>query len=211
MRAPGVPAAPRRRLAPAIAALAVVGLILASAPSALAATSPRKASSSGGSRPKPTAAQKKSIAAFQKCLSKHGVKLPTHSTGGHGFPPSGGAAGGTFPHGSFAGGTANSASSKAFAACAKLAPSGFGGHFAGGPGGSFKPSAAEQQALTTYEQCMAGHGVSIAAGSTFQTIQSLIKEDPSAATANKACASDLKAGFSRPRSSGSGSGSGGSG
>ena len=88
--------------------------------------------------------------------------------------------------------TANSASSKAFAACAKLAPSGFGGHFAGGPGGSFKPSAAEQQALTTYEQCMSGHGVPIAAGSTFQTIQSLIKEDPSAATANKACASDLQ-------------------
>jgi hypothetical protein len=212
MRAPAGPAVPRlHRLAALVAGLAVAGLLLSSAPVALAATAPKTSTPSSSSpskstRPKPTAAQKKAEAAFQKCLSSHGVTLPSRPTGGgSGFPPSGGTPGGTFRHGSYPGGPggggASTKFSKAFAACQKLAPKGFGGGFRGGPGGSFKPTAAEQQALTTYEQCMSSHGVQIAASSTFQTIQSLIKADPAAAAANKQCESDLQGAFHRPGSS----------
>ncbi len=205
MRSPGASAAALlRRLAPAVTGLVVAGLVLSFASTAIAASSSQSGTSPGFSRPKPTPAQKKAEAAFQKCLSEHGVKLPSHPTGGGNAAP-GGSPGSRFPHGSFAGGSGSSKLSKAFGACAKLAPKGFANGFrggSGGSGGSFKPSAAQQQALTTYEQCMSSHGVQIAAGSTFETIRSLIKEDSAAATANKACEPDLKGAFTPPGSSG---------
>jgi len=192
----------------AVALLVLLGLVaipptLASAATRSAATrsaatrSAATKSTSAKTRREPTAAQEKAITAFQKCLSSHGVKLPSHPAGG-GSP--GGSAGSSFPHGGFTGspGSGSSAFSKAFAACGKLAPKGFGGGFGAGTGraaGQFKPTAAQQAALSTYEQCMSSHGVQIAASSTFATISSLIKADPAAATANKQCQSDLQGAF----------------
>lgn len=207
-------------LSPATVAAATTGTSSTASTASTAATAASTTAAStttsttttpgGASRPKPTASEKKAEAAFQKCLSSHGVTLPSRPSGGSGAHPYGGTTGGTFPsgsggfHGGPGGGATSTKFSKAFADCKKLAPKGFGGGFGGG---SFdaKPTAAQQQALATYEQCMSSHGVTIAANSTFKTIESLIKDDPTAAKANKDCESDLKTAFSRPTSSGAGS------
>lgn len=74
-------------------------------------------------------AQAAGTSAFQQCLKQHGVTLPS---GGRpsGGAPSPGAGGGQFP-----GGFGNGAGAKAFQACQKYAPAGFGrgGPGAGGP------------------------------------------------------------------------------
>jgi hypothetical protein len=170
-----------------LSALALAGglaLVLSGGPAAAAANSPKTSAPN--------------ISAFRTCLSQHGVTLNKRPLGG--FPGGSGGAGpvGTPPTGGgrppgtgFAGGFAGGRGSKyakAFAACRSKLPAGFAGGFAGGSG-QFKPTPAQQQALTNFEQCMSTHGVKIAAGSTFQTIRALMQADPSAANA---CRSDLQ-------------------
>ncbi len=171
---------------PAVLVAALVGLsslAVAGSPAGAAST---KSSASGSDT--------KSLKAFQSCLAKHGVKLPASGpsgsvpAGGSGSPPSGGFAGGSGPSGGFPGGSSKSA--KAFAACRSKMPAGLGGGFGGG--GTFKPTAAQQQALTTFDQCMSAHGVTVSSTATFQTIRSLLQADP---TASKACQSDLSSVF----------------
>ncbi len=203
MRNPGSPVSVLLRLvAAALSGLVVVGgltLVLASGPAAAASSSSSSSSKSG-------------FSAFRTCLSQHGVTLkarPSGSAQGGAFGGSGGTppTGGTPPAGGFRGGFAgggNSKQAKAFAACRSKLPA---GGFGGGPGGgTFKPTAAQQQALTNFEQCMSTHGVKIAAGSTFQTIRSLMQADPSAASA---CRSDLNGAFGPPRGASGGSSSSG--
>jgi hypothetical protein len=153
---------------------------------------------------------KTSEAAFEKCLSQHGVKLPsrprTSGSGGGGFPggggfggEGGGGFGGGAPGGGGFGGASpatNSKFAKAFSACRSKLPA--GGAFRRPAGGTFTPTPAQQQALTTYESCMNTHGVQIASNATFQTIRSLIASDPTAAAASKDCASDLQGVFRPP-------------
>jgi len=185
-----------RPLVAALAGLALVGgLTVVSAAGPAAA-----ASSSGGSRG--SSSSRPNISAFQTCLSQHGVTFKARPAGGFpgggpgGPPPTGGStptSGGS--RGGFAG-APNSKQAKAFAACrSKLPAGGFGGGFGGG---QLKPTAAQQQALTAFEQCMSTHGVKIASGATLQTIRSLMQADPTAA---KACQSDLQGAFGRPRGS----------
>ncbi len=179
-----------RSVVAALAGLALVGGLTV----AMAAGPAAAASSSGGA-----SSSKPNISAFRTCLSQHGVTLKARPAGGFpgggpgGAPPAGGSTptSGGF-HGGFAG-APNSKQAKAFAACrSKLPAGGFGGRFGGG---QFQPTAAQQQALTAFEQCMSTHGVKIAAGSSFQTIRSLMQADPTAA---KACQSDLQGAFGRP-------------
>jgi hypothetical protein len=184
-------------------AVVVIATVLTSIFSvALLATPASAASSSTGSG---TSKSGQGAKAFETCLAQHGVKFSgVHRPGGSGsFPgahpggsgsfPGGAGGGGSFPGGrpggagAAGGGKTNSKSAKAFAACRSKLPA---GGFAGG--GTFKPTAAQQQALTAFEQCMSTHGVKIASTATFQTIRSLEQADPAAA---KACQSDLQGAF----------------
>jgi len=186
-------------LVAALSGLALVGgltVVLAAGPAAAASSSGTSGSSGGSSSSRPN------LSAFRTCLSQHGVTLRPRTAGGFpgagpgGPPPTGAGAptSGGF-RGGFAGGP-NSKQAKAFAACrSKLPAGGFGGRFGGG---QFKPTAAQQQALTAFEQCMSTHGVKIAPGATFQTIRSLMQADPTASTA---CRSDLQGAFGRSRGS----------
>ena len=142
--------------------------------------------------------------ALRNCLAQHGVTLKARPfggappgasgrggpppAGGLGGPPSGRSGGGQFPK--------NSKFAKAFAACRSKFP---GAGFVGQR--PFKPTAAQQAALSTFEQCLATHGVKVAPNASFQTIRSLMQADPAAA---KACQSDLKGVFGPPRGSGPG-------
>ena len=221
-----VPQAHRHRPVGLLLAAGLVVVALAALPlsaASAASTSTSKPKSAAGAHPgaKLPASAQKAFASFQKCLSSHGVKLPSFgSHGGGSFgrsatgaPPSGGfshpstgggsatggGAGTPPPAGrAFGGGTSKYA--KAFAACRKDAPKGFGGGHFGGPGAgkTFKPSAAQQAALSKYVACMTSHGVKMAANATFATIRQLIAADPAAATANKTCQSDLQGAFGPP-------------
>ncbi len=159
--------------------------------------------SAASSKSSKTGPSSSSFKAFQTCLSQHGVKSKFggfgHFSGGFGGPPQNAAGGSAPSSGSFprpgAGGFANSKSAKAFAVCRSKLPN--AGRFGAG---AFKPTPAQQQALTTYENCMSAHGVKIAANASFQTIRALAQADPTAA---QACQSDLQGVFPR-RGGGSG-------
>ena len=138
---------------------------------------------SGPLRHVPRASRKQAREAFRACLSSHGVTLPTHP-----------ASGGTAPAGKASGGTARS---NAVAMCTALLLSLHGG-IGRLRSGHSPPTASEQAALATYEQCMASHGVQIATGSTTTAIRRLRRADPAAASANKLCHSDLSGGFMPP-------------
>ncbi|HLN16390.1 MAG TPA: hypothetical protein VK277_06490 [Acidimicrobiales bacterium] len=203
----------RRRFATALVTLLVVvaALSLAAGPVAAAGstTTTTHSSSSPGT---PSSSYRKALAAFESCLAKHGVKLPTfNGTRPSGSfprpsgstPPSGSNEGGFRPGGFFGGGSTNSKSAKAYAACKSKLPAGSRGFgaFGGFGGGSSHPSAAQQAALSNYEKCMTAHGVTIASNTTFQQIQSLIRSDPSASKANQSCLQDLRAAFTPPSGS----------
>ncbi len=156
-----------------------VGIVIAGA------TPPSKTASHASSslRHVPRASRKKAREAFRACLSSHGVTLPAHP-----------AAGGTASAGKASGGTARS---NAFAICRALLVSSHGGIGRLRTGLS-PPTARQQAALATYEQCMASHGVQIAAGSTITAVRRLRRADPAAASANKQCHSDLSGVFKPP-------------
>jgi len=128
--------------------------------------------------------------AFTKCLSEHGVTLPTGNlnppSGGDGNPPSGGSpAGGPSgsggpPPGGFLGGN-NSKTQQAFSACRSKLPSGGRGRFG-----------QNSQAFQAYTSCLKDHGVTVPSGpsgasganpGSFRALQS----DPEFAAANKTC------------------------
>jgi len=127
---------------------------------------------------KPSSA--KSFSAFQKCLSKHGLKLPARG-GSSGGPPSG-FSGGTPP--SFGGSGGFGGNSKAQAAlkqCASLQPK---GGFPGGAGGS------SSTAFASYRNCMKLHGVtvpSVTPGSSTSTPSTVDTSSPTYQAAQAAC------------------------
>ncbi len=144
---------------------------------------------------KPSSA--KSFSAFQKCLSKHGLKLPARggSSGGppSGFtPPSSGASGGTPP--SFGGSGGFGGNSKAQAAlkqCASLQPK---GGFPGGPGGA---GGSSSTAFAAYRNCMKLHGVtvpSVTPGSSTSTPSTVDTSSPTYQAAQTACKALLPTG-----------------
>lgn len=226
VRAPAV----LRRLGVAVAsllgALALAVTVLPASSASAASKSTSKSASKSSSKSKSSGAKssstvRKAMAKFQKCLSSHGVKLPSFAGGGQHFhhsatSSSGGTFGhgGTFPHagtavpagggpgpqggGGFGGfGGSTSKTSKAFSACKGDLPKGAGFGF-GGPGGqhgTFKPTPTQQAALTKFDQCMTSHGVKIASNSTFETIRKLEQADPAAKAAAQTCSSDLQGVF----------------
>jgi hypothetical protein len=112
-----------------------------------------------------------SRAAFDACLSKHGVTLPNFAGGapGGGAPAggTGAAAGGTGSRGGFPGGfgggggrgfASNPKFAAAFKACASLRPAGGFGGFGGGGGGT------ESAAVKAYSNCLKLYGFALPAG-----------------------------------------------
>lgn len=98
-------------------------------------------------------AQGASTSAFQKCLKQHGVTLPSGRPSFRGTPSPGASippGGGQFPGGFGAG-----AGSKAFQACRKYAPAGFG---------RGRPGAGGLSALSAFTSCMKQHGVTLTGG-----------------------------------------------
>jgi len=107
-------------------------------------------------------------AAFLKCLRKYGVKLPSGApTAATGQPPGSGTPPAGFGQGK---------SAKAFQACKKLAPSGFG---AGGPGGN-------ASALAAFDSCLRDHGVK-PGGTGLSALAALRKKGGKAEKAVKTC------------------------
>ena len=138
---------------------------------------------SGSHRHAQRASRKKVREAFRACLSAHGVTSPTH--------PASGAAG------SPAKASGVTTRKEASSICRALLPKAARPHgrFGRHRSGHKAPTASQQAALSTYEQCMASHGVQIVAGSTITTIRRLRSADPAAASANKQCHSDLRGAF----------------
>jgi hypothetical protein len=142
----------RRRLAGvtvvgvAVAVAAFSGITAASASTTTTTPGSGKSGSS-------TAAMK----AYETCLAKHGVKLPTGRFGSGGtrpsFPAGSGGTQPSFPAGSGTG-FSNSKFSKAEKACASLRPK---GTFGFGGGGGFSDSAA----FVAYRSCLKLHGVTL--------------------------------------------------
>jgi hypothetical protein len=132
--------------------------------------------------------------AFTKCLSDHGVTLPSGGFpgGGNGGPPAngslpdfgGGNGSGTPPRGSFPGAN-NPKSQEAFNACRSQLPNSGQGGFAG----------ANSQAFQAYTSCLRDHGVSVptttAGGSATPGSRPNFQSDPKFASANKTCRSLL--------------------
>lgn len=203
----------------ALAGLLATGLTALSASGAAAAS--KSSSSHSSSRPS-QATIRKDLAAYDSCLAKHGVKLPKRPSGSHGFgsgnfhPPSGGFPSGGFggSHGSFPGGgfpgafgstSKNSKFAKAQKDCKSKLPKGFSGFggFGRPGGGTFKPTAAQQAAITKLDQCLDAHGMKVASNANFETLRSLLSTP-----AAKACQSDLSGVFGHPPTGTSGAGSG---
>lgn len=124
--------------------------------------------------------------AFQQCLKQHGVTLPSGrpSFGGRPSPGASFPAGG----GQFPGGVGTGAGSKAFQACRKYAPAGFG---------RGRPGAGGLSALAGFSSCMKQHGVTLTGGpaalqslsgasgkvkKAFQTCRALLPQGVPAAT-----------------------------
>ncbi len=149
------------------------------------------------------ASSAKSLSAFQACLSKHGLKLPTRG-GSKGGPPSGfsggtpPSSGGTPPSlGGSGGFGANSKTQAALKQCANLQPK---GGFPGGAGGS------SSTAFASYRNCMKLHGVtvpSVTPGSNTSTSTTVDTSSPTYQAAQTACKALL------PTGSGTTSGSSG--
>ncbi len=138
----------------------------------------------------PRAVRKMERETFRACLSSHGVLLLTRPALG-GNASAGKASGRKTLVGEASGVTARS---KAVSICRALFSKGIGGRHGIGRhrSGRIARAASQQAALATYEQCMASHGVQIAAGSTTTTIRRLRRADPYAASANKQCHSVLR-------------------
>jgi hypothetical protein len=118
-------------------AAAVAGVLLTSA------CGSGSASAKGASSPSPTSSAGRSRAAFESCLKKNGITLPSRTPGprGSGFGQKYGGFGGMSPD-----------QQKAFASCRSLLPG--GGRFGGG--GGFNSSA-----MQAYRTCLAAHGVTL--------------------------------------------------
>ena len=148
----------------------------------------------------------KSLSAFQACLSKHGLKLPTRggSKGGPpsgfsgGTPPSFGGSGGTPPSSGGSGGFGgNPKAQAALKQCASLQPK---GGFPGGAGGS------SSTAFAAYRNCMKLHGVtvpSVTPGASTSTPSTVDTSSPAYQAAQTACKALLPTGTgATPGSSG---------
>ena len=143
---------------------------------------------------KPSSA--KSFSAFQKCLSKHGLKLPARGAS-RGGPPSG-FSGGTPPSFGGSGGSGgfggNSKAQAALKQCASLQPK---GGFPGGPGGPGGAGGSSSTAFAAYRNCMKLHGVtvpSVTPGSSTSTPSTVDTSSPTYQAAQTACKALLPTG-----------------
>jgi hypothetical protein len=116
------------------------------------------------------------LSAFETCLKQHGAKVTPGQFGGRptgSFSPRAVPTGSPRPRASFAGGN-----SAAFKACAKYAPSGFGG-------GANR--AVSSSALAAFKSCLTSNGVK-ATGSTANAILSELRNSTGkTATAVRTC------------------------
>jgi hypothetical protein len=164
-----------RRLAPALAVVALSALTAACGGGGGSSSGTTTASSAAaGTTTTGAAGFQAAFAAYRTCLSQHGVKLPT---GGFRRPPSG-TTGGTPPAGGgFGGGNGAPPSGQGFLpagvsaatfqkaqqACASKRPTGGfrrGGGFGGGQISS--------SALAAFRSCMQSHGVTLSAQGGFR-------------------------------------------
>ncbi len=119
-------------------------------------------------------AQAAGTSAFQQCLRQHGVTVPSARPSFGGAPSPGAslpAGGGQFP-----GGFGNGAGSKAFQACRKYAPAGFGRGL---------PGAGGLSAVAAFSSCMKQHGVTLTGGPG--ALQSLSRASGKVKRAFQAC------------------------
>jgi len=123
----------------------------------------------------------KSLKAFESCLKKHGVKVPSF---GAGKPPKGGTPSGTFQPGSGTPGNFKSSgkSQKALKACSALLPAGsqLGGGFGAPPNVSAN--------FAAFRNCMTLHQVVLAKGAYGTTTSSSNVTSTSSSTYTKAYA-----------------------
>jgi hypothetical protein len=185
-----------RRCASAVFVLGTLGLLLTacgggSATTTTTTTTTGSKTSSGGA----------SFTAFQQCLAKHGVNLPS-GAGGGGSPPSGGSfpEGGTPPSGGSvpagAGGAGFSSNPKfaaAAKACASVEPK---GGFGGGADG------ANSTAFAAYRNCLKLHGVTLPSGTSGSPTSSVDTSSAAYQAAQTACASLRPSAASTPSSTG---------
>jgi hypothetical protein len=126
--------------------------------------------------------------AFRKCLSDHGVTLPSFPAGGNGAAPGNGSRpdngsgnGGPPANGSRPNFADNPQFQQAFNACQSQLPNGGRGGFGG----------ANSQAFQAYSSCLRDHGVSVptttAGGSGTPGSRPNFQGDPKFASANKTC------------------------
>jgi hypothetical protein len=186
--------------------------------------------STTSSKSSTTTTTKASFAAYQACLKKNGVTLPTGrggfggrfgrtgtgTTGTFTRPNGTSTTGGGFGGGGFAGG--NSKFAKAAKACASQLPKGAhggfgaggfggGGHFGGGAGGSGGTPAFSTKVLDSYVACIRKNGYaampepSTKGGAVFpKSVESNAKFK----AANVKCESILRSQFTRPTGAGAG-------
>jgi len=177
-RRPRVGCSPRRLFMVALGLIGMLAFVLTSAVPSGASASATKSS-------------KKSLAAYEGCLKKHGVKLPAGNFGSSGSPgtaPSGSTPpSGSFPKGSASGGPLGGSSAKfakAQKACKSKQPSGVGGGFPGGTGGGSSTALSNVEA---YESCLTDNGVKLS-GKGPQALSSLNRSKPAVQKAMKTCA-----------------------
>ena len=144
-----------------------------------------------------TSNRARDTSAFRKCLSDHGVTLPSGNFGGppgggdgaNGSPPNPGANGGP-PQGGFPGGN-NPKFQEAMNACRSKLPSGRRGGFG-----------RNSQAFQAYTSCLKDHGVTVPSGGSGATGGSgsaspgalrNLQSDPKFIAANKTCQALLPA------------------
>ncbi|MCU1489743.1 MAG: hypothetical protein JWM85_1148 [Acidimicrobiaceae bacterium] len=158
------------------------------------AKSTTSSGASSGSKSSGSSSSKASTTAYQACLKKNGVTLPSGGRGFGGGAPGGGTGGsgassGTRPAGGAGGGAfSNPKFQKAFAACASLRPKGSGGF-----GGGFGGGGANTAALAAYRNCLKLHGVTLPTRSSSSTAGSskpstLNPSNPTVKAALTACA-----------------------
>ena len=115
------------------------------------------------------------LSAFETCLKQHGVTvMPGHfGAGPHASSPGAFPAGSPRPRASFAGRNA-----AAFKACAKYAPSGFGGGF---------NRVISSSALAAFKSCLSANGVKVTGSTASAILSELRNSTGKTATAVRTC------------------------
>jgi hypothetical protein len=152
------------------AALVLTGCGGSSSSSSAAATSSASATSTASAR----------LSAFRACLKQHGVTIKPGQFSARpraSFTPTAFPTRSPRPGSSFAG-----RDSAAFKACAKYAPTGFGGGFGGGFGRTISSSA-----LAAFKSCLSQNGVKVTGTTAAAVLAELRNATGKTATAVRTC------------------------